>query len=187
MNALIWERICQCKKWGTVADGALIVRLYAPLDDVHTALVLLAQSAQQQLSLALYGYDDREIDAMVRDAWTNEHVAVKVALDSTQAAGSGETPLLKQWPPMAYGSELVIGQSSKHKISHMKLIAADDAHVGGSTNLSDDGEHRQNTEAVFWWDAKATGEVHARIANVFSEMTSQPNALTHKQLLGVAP
>ena len=184
MNPDTWDQIRLCKKWGSADPDVRIIRLYAPLDDIHRALTLLAKSAAQQLSVAMYGWDDTELDGLVRSAWQNEHVAVKVALDSTQAAGSGETPLLKQWPQQAYGSELVIGQSSKHKISHMKLIAADDAHVGGSTNLSNDGETRQNNEAVFWWDAKATGEVHARIANVFSEMMSQPNALTHKQWLG---
>lgn len=184
MDADTWAQVLTCKKWGTADPTVRIVRLFAPLDDIHRALMLLAKSAKQQLSVSMFGWDDLEIDQLVRDAWQNEHVAVKVALDSTQAAGTGETPLLRLWPQQAYGSELVIGQSTKHKISHMKLVAADDAHAGGSTNLSTQGESAQNNECLLWWDAKATGEVHARIANVFSEMMAAPNCQTHKTLLG---
>ena len=185
MDAATWAQLVACKLWGT-HDGTNILRLYAPEDAIHQAIVLLAKSAKQALHIAMYGYDDAELDTLFRDAWANEHILVKIALDATQAAGLAERPLLKQWPRSVYTSSLVMGQSRKRRISHMKLIVADDCCLSGSTNLSGDGEGKQNNEATFIWDARKAQEAQTRISQVFAEMCAQPGALSHADLLGDA-
>ncbi len=94
--------------------------------------------------------------------------------------------MLKQWPRDVFGSALVMGQSSKHRISHLKLIVADDCMVSGSTNLSGDGESKQNNECTLIWNARLAQEGQTRISQIFAEMCAAPGALTHADLLGDA-
>lgn len=183
MDSATWQQIIACKKWG-LHDGTTILRLYAPVDDIHTAITLLVKSARQALHCAMFGYDDAELDALFREAWKEPSILVKIALDSSQAAGLGERPLLKLWPANVYTSSLVIGQSVKHKISHMKMIVADDCCLSGSTNLSGDGEGKQNNEATFIWSAKMAQEAQTRVSQIFAEMCADPKALTHIDQLG---
>jgi len=184
MDAATWQQMVKCKSWG-LHDGSTILSLYAPLDDIHTAIMLLAKSATQSLHCAMFGWADHELNDLFREAWANEHILVKLALDSTQAAGVGERALLKQWPANVYTSSLVIGQSSKHAISHMKLIVADDCYVTGSTNVSAGGEVKQNNHALFIWSAKQAQEAQTRVSQVFAEMASQPGCQSHADLVGV--
>ncbi len=185
MNAETWAQIAAAKKWGHIADdGTKLIRLYAPVDEIHQAIMVFVGSAQQALHAAMYGWDDAEIDTLFRHAWTEPSILCKLALDSTQAGGSAERALLKQWPGNVYTSSLVIGQSSRHAISHLKLIVADDCVLSGSTNLSASGESKQNNEATFIWDARLAQEAQTRVSQVFAEMCAAPGALTHKDLLG---
>ena len=183
MDAATWQQMIACKKWG-LHDGTTILSLYAPIDDIHAAIMLLAKSATQSLHCAMFGWADKELDELFRDAWANEHILVKLALDSTQAAGVGERSLLKQWPANVYTSSLVIGQSSKHAISHMKLIVADDCYVTGSTNVSASGESKQNNHALFIWSAKQAQEAQTRVSQIFAEMVAAPGCLSHADLVG---
>lgn len=187
MDLDTWQQLTACKKWGSVADdGPRVLRLYSPVDLVHQAITILVKSARQSLHCAMYGWDDAEIDGLFRAAWADHSILVKLALDATQAAGRAEGVLLKQWPADVYTSSLVIGQSSKHAISHMKLIVADDCVLSGSTNLSTGGESAQNNEATLIWDARLAQEAQTRVSQVFAEMCAAPNAMTHKDLLGVS-
>jgi phosphatidylserine/phosphatidylglycerophosphate/cardiolipin synthase-like enzyme len=185
MDAATWQQMIACKKWG-LHDGSTILRLYAPVDDIHTAMMLLVKSAAQALHCAMYGWADAELDALFREAWKEPSILVKIALDSSQAAGLGERPLLKLWPANVYTSSLVIGQSTKHRISHMKMIVADDCCLSGSTNLSKQGEALQTNEATFIWSAKMAQEAQTRISQIFAEMCAAPGCLTHADLLGGA-
>jgi len=183
VDTATWQQMIGCKKWG-LHDGSTILRLYAPVDDIHAAIMLLVKSARQSLHCAMYGYDDAELDALFRDAWADHNILVKIALDATQAAGLAERPLLKLWPRDVYTSALVVGQSSKHRISHMKLIVADDCCLSGSTNLSAQGESLQNNEATFVWSAKMAQEAQTRVSQVFAEMAAQPGCQSHADLMG---
>ena len=188
MNAGIWADLGRFKKWGGF-DGAyppFVRRYFAPDDLVHDVITTIVKSAQQNLYAAVYGWDDAEIDGLFRSAWENKQIRVKIALDSSQAAGRGETPLLRQWPADIYANDLVIGQSRYHAISHDKLIVADDCVISGSTNLSASGEGKQNNECTCIWDARMALEVINKISLIFAEMCAQPGAVDHKRLLGGA-
>ena len=148
--------------------------LFAPVDQVHEALVALSNAAQVSIAAAMYGWDDEEIDALFRSKLEAERIPVTLALDRTQAGGKHEKQILTAWKPEQIGNSLVIGQSAKHAISHDKMIVLDgQVTVAGSTNLSESGESKQNNEAVIVWDAVFAAEARARIDVIASEMHAQ--------------
>jgi phosphatidylserine/phosphatidylglycerophosphate/cardiolipin synthase-like enzyme len=151
--------------------------LFAPVDRVHDALVALCDAAMVSVAAAMYGWDDDQIDALFRHKLEDEHVPVTLALDKTQAAGKHERAILSRWRPELIGNVVVIGQSSKHAISHDKMIVLDGVlTVAGSTNLSAGGETRQNNECLIVWDAVFAAEARARIDTIASEMMMQMRA-----------
>lgn len=148
--------------------------LFAPVDQVHQALVALCGAASVSIAAALYGYDDDEIDALFRRKLADEHVPVTLALDKTQAAGKHEKQILSRWQPDLIGNVIVIGQSARHAISHDKMIVLDgQVTVLGSTNLSDSGESKQNNECAIVWDAVFAAEARARIDLIADQMRTQ--------------
>lgn len=173
-----WESLDQFRR-SPLPHGypANVRHLFAPVDQVHQALVALCSSASVSLAAAMYGWDDDEIDALFRSKLADEHIPVTLALDKTQAAGKHEKAILAQWQPELIGNVVVIGQSSKHAISHDKMIVVDgQLTVCGSTNLSDSGEAKQNNEAVIVWDPVFAAEARARIDCIADEMRTQMQA-----------
>lgn len=171
----VWSGLDQYRRT-PAAHGypANVQHLFAPVDRVHDALVALCGAAAVSLAAAMYGWDDDQIDALFRDKLADEHIPVTLALDKTQAAGKHEKAILARWQPELIGNVVVIGQSSKHAISHDKMIVVDGlVTVCGSTNLSDSGESKQNNECVVIWDAVFAAEARARIDCIASEMRQQ--------------
>lgn len=120
---------------------------WAGIDDVHGLLVSLLSAARQSIVLNMFGYDDPELDQIIRAAMENDRVFVQMSLDSTQAAGIHEKALLGCWPHDAIGSSVAIGQSVHHAISHLKVCIVDGLYVvTGSTNWSLAGEQKQDNE-----------------------------------------
>jgi len=148
--------------------------LFAPIDQVHEALVSLCQASSLSIAAAIYGWDDDEIDALFRSKLEEEHVPVVLALDKSQAGGVHERKILAEWKPDQIGNAIVIGHSSKGAISHDKMIVLDgQVTVCGSTNLSESGESKQNNEAVIVWDPVFAAEARARIDCIHNEMHGQ--------------
>ena len=148
--------------------------LFAPVDEIHGALMSLCGAASVSLAAALYGWDDDQIDALFRSKLEDERVPVTLALDKSQAGGVHERQILARWRPELIGNVVVIGQSSKHAISHDKMIVLDgQITVCGSTNLSDSGESKQNNECVIVFDAVFAAEARARIDLIADEMRTQ--------------
>jgi phosphatidylserine/phosphatidylglycerophosphate/cardiolipin synthase-like enzyme len=155
--------------------------LFAPIDQVHQALVALCDAAQLSLAAALYGWDDDEIDQLFRDKLLTDQIPVTLALDKTQAAGKHERQILARWKPEIIGNNIVIGRSSRGAISHDKMIVIDgQVTIAGSTNLSDSGESKQNNEAVIVWDPVFAAEARARIDTIHNEMLMQMQAAAAK-------
>lgn len=151
-----------------------VQHLFAPVDRVHEALVLLCEGTTVSLAAAMYGWDDDQIDSLFRSKLEDEKIPVTLALDKTQAGGVHEKKILARWRPDLIGNVVVIGQSSKHAISHDKMIVVDGLlTVCGSTNLSDSGEAKQNNECVIVWDAVFAAEARARIDLIADEMRAQ--------------
>ena len=170
-----WEALDSFRRDPLPHGYPLNVRhLFAPVDQVHGALVSLCQAASVSLAAAMYGWDDDQIDALFRSKLENEKVPVTLALDKTQAAGKHEKAILAKWQPDLIGNVVVIGQSSKHAISHDKMIVLDgQITVCGSTNLSDSGESKQNNECIVVFDAVFAAEARARIDMIADEMRTQ--------------
>src|SRR2546421_2910714 len=137
--------------------------LFAPIDEVHQALVALCGAADLSLAAAMYGWDDDEIDALFRGKLDSE-IPVQLSLDKSQAGGVHEKAILAKWKADQIGNSVAIGKSSKGAISHDKMIVLDgQVTIAGSTNLSESGESKQNNEAVIVWDAVFAAEARARI------------------------
>jgi phosphatidylserine/phosphatidylglycerophosphate/cardiolipin synthase-like enzyme len=144
-----WDALAEYKQERRFLDHypADFRTFWSPRDRVHDLLVALLSSAQHSLVLNMFGYADDELDAIIRSKLTSEHVYVQMSLDSTQAAGRGETKLLAKWSNDAFGNSIAIGQSDKHAISHLKILIVDGIYtVKGSTNWSLSGEGKQDNE-----------------------------------------
>jgi len=172
---LSWDSLDNFKKAGFLSGYPTnLKRFFAPEDDVHGALAAVVKSAKLSIACAMFGWDDDEIDELFREALINEGLPVQVALDKTQAAGKHEREILAKWPVHIIGNNVVIGQSSKHAISHLKLFVIDGIYtVGGSTNLSDSGEKKQNNELIVFRDPVYAAETRAKIDLVHDEMARQ--------------
>jgi hypothetical protein len=114
--------------------------LYVGRDDVHGALKYLLARCSRSLRLNMFGYDDDELDAIIRHLVESEHVYVQGTLDKSQASGVHERKILERWGEQVRNS-FAIGQSATHQISHTKggvidgLVAWE-----GSTNWSASGD-----------------------------------------------
>lgn len=114
--------------------------LYVGRDDVHGALKYLLARCSRSLRLNMFGYDDDELDQIIRHLVESEHVYVQGTLDKSQASGVHERRILAGWSDEVRNS-FAIGQSATHQISHSKggvidgLVAWE-----GSTNWSASGE-----------------------------------------------
>lgn len=151
-----------------------IRRLFAPIDNVHGAIVAFCNACRVSLASAMYGWDDDEIDELFRNKLETDHIPVQLSLDKTQAAGVHERELLKKWSADQVGNSVAIGRSSKGAISHTKLIVIDGIiTIQGSTNLSDSGESKQNNECTFILDPIFATETRARIDRIHDEMLMQ--------------
>jgi phosphatidylserine/phosphatidylglycerophosphate/cardiolipin synthase-like enzyme len=183
-----WDSLTQYKVWGSF-DGeypAASRSFFSPYDKVHEVIMAVVKSAKTSLHVAMYGWDDADVNDAILEAAKNAAIRVKVALDSSQAAGKGETPLLKLWPQSDYLNSLVIGQSSKHAISHDKIIVADDCLITGSTNLSTSGQTLQNNQATVEWNSRKAVEGINVVERIFAEMAANPNVEGYRHLVGGA-
>jgi phosphatidylserine/phosphatidylglycerophosphate/cardiolipin synthase-like enzyme len=144
-----WDGLAQYKHEGRFLDHypTDFRTFWSPRDRVHDLLVALLSSTQHSLVLNMFGYDDDELDSIIRRKLANEHVYVQMSLDSRQAAGKHEKRLLEKWKNDGFGNSIAIGQSEKHAISHLKIVIVDGIYtVKGSTNWSLSGETEQDNE-----------------------------------------
>jgi hypothetical protein len=146
-----WADLAQYKLEKRFLDGDPpdIKTLWAGRDDVHGMLRDLLLSAQHSIVLNMFGYDDEELDAIIRQKLSQGHVYVQMSLDSTQASGKHESEILKRWENDGIGNSIAIGSSARHAISHLKLLIVDGVYtVTGSTNWSASGEGLQDNECT---------------------------------------
>ena len=126
---------------------------YSPVDDVHGALKATLSSATQSLIVAMYGFDDDELSAILLDKLKSEGVTVQLTLDSSQAGGVHEKTLLTAWLDPTVdtpnSSIVSIGRSEKGAIQHQKGVVIDSRFViSGSTNWSGGGETKQDNQCT---------------------------------------
>ena len=126
---------------------------FSPIDDVHGALLAVVQSATRSLTIAMYGYDDDDLHAIVVEKMTDPNITVQITLDSSQAGGVHERGLIAAWidPDKATPrtSIVSVGRSERGAIQHMKAVVVYGiVTVTGSTNWSDGGETKQDNQCT---------------------------------------
>jgi phosphatidylserine/phosphatidylglycerophosphate/cardiolipin synthase-like enzyme len=160
----VWDELDQFKAEGRFLDGYPpdTRTFFSPRDDVHGVLTSLIASAQRSIVINMYGYDDDDLDEIIRGKLAAKHVYVQMSLDRTQAGGVHEKKLLEQWSNDAFGNSIAIGSSSKSAISHLKICIVDGVYtVKGSTNWSLSGEQKQDNELTLSRSAVIAAETRA--------------------------
>lgn len=168
-----------------------LVRLWAPVDAVHQAIVACVTQSQVSVCSSMYSWNDKEVNELFQDKLRVERIFVQLSLDSTQGYGPAEVPLLKTWHADEIGNSVSIGHSPFGGISHIKEFVLDGVlTIGGSTNLSVGGEGfdpkgkgAQNNECYFCWDPVYAAETRARLDIIHDEQLSQMAAGRQKLLL----
>ena len=159
-----WNELHQFKAEKRFLDGYPpdTRTFFAPRDDVHGVLTSLVASAQHAIVINMYGYDDDDIDDIIRAKLKSEHVYVQMSLDKSQAGGVHERDLLAQWDHDKFGNSIAIGSSSKSAISHLKICIIDGVYtIKGSTNWSLSGEQKQDNEMTISRNAVIAAETRA--------------------------
>lgn len=142
LNSFFLDDLAQFTREGSfpAGDSPDFRVLYVGRDDVHGALKYLLAGCSRSLRLNMFGYDDDELDQIIRHLVESEHVYVQGTLDKSQSGGVHEKKILASWSS-AVRNSFAIGQSATHQISHTKggvidgLVAFE-----GSTNWSASGE-----------------------------------------------
>jgi phosphatidylserine/phosphatidylglycerophosphate/cardiolipin synthase-like enzyme len=161
----IWDDLAGFKSEKRFLDGYPPDQrtFFSPRDSIHPMLASLLASAQHSVVLNMYGYDDDELDAIIRQKLGEEHVYVQMSLDKSQAAGKHEKEILAEWSNTDFGNSIAIGTSSvKHAISHLKVLIVDGVYtVTGSTNWSISGESEQDNQLTLNRNAVVASEMRA--------------------------
>jgi hypothetical protein len=131
---------------------------YVGRDDVHGILKHVLSRVSVSLYLNMFGFDDDELNEILKKIAVDETITMLVTLDKSQAGGTHEKALLdadRKANLALFNTHVAIGQSATHQISHTKGFVADGKVAGeGSTNWSGSGEG-QAVGTIF--DAKAKG------------------------------
>lgn len=161
----VWDDLAQYKAEKRFLDGypAEQRSFFSPRDSIHPMLASLLASAQHSLVLNMYGYDDEELDDLIRGKLDSKHVYVQMSLDKSQAGGVHEKVLLEKWSNDEFGNSIAIGTSEiHHAISHLKVLIVDGVYtVTGSTNWSISGESEQDNQLTLSRNAVVASELRA--------------------------
>ena len=117
---------------------------YVGRDDVHGILKHVLSRVSVSLYLNMFGFDDDELNEILKKIAVDPTITMLVTLDKSQAGGAHEKALLdadRKADLALFKTHVAIGQSLTHQISHTKGFVADGKVAGeGSTNWSGSGE-----------------------------------------------
>ncbi|GAC1585252.1 MAG: hypothetical protein NVS3B24_24340 [Candidatus Dormibacteria bacterium] len=181
--AFVWEELAQYKRGGSFPPNypTSVLTFWAGRDNVHGVLKGMLGSAKHSLVINMFGYDDDELDAIVRAKMEDEHVFTQISLDRSQAGGVHEKKLLANWNPSDLTNSVAIGSSAHGAISHLKMAIVDGVYLAhGSTNWSDSGENKQDNELTLTNDAALAAEARAVLDINHQAMLQQMGARAKK-------
>jgi phosphatidylserine/phosphatidylglycerophosphate/cardiolipin synthase-like enzyme len=137
----------------------------------------------------MFGYDDTDLDAIIKSKLVDEHVYVQMSLDRSQSqSAKTERQILAAWKNDYFGNSIAIGTSSKHAISHLKMVIVDGIYtVKGSTNWSLGGEQKQDNELTVCNSAVVAAEARAVLDRNHDFMLKQMAAAAAKAGDGKPP
>ena len=154
---------------------------YSPVDQVHEALAALLTSATKSIVLAMYGYDDEQLNKVLHSKLSDENIYVQMSVDSTQAAGKAEHDLLASWLNDKTGNSIARGHSEKSAIMHLTMVIVDGVDVvTGSTNWSEGGETKRDNQMTVIRDPYVCAEARSRIDIIHDGMLKQMAARAKK-------
>ena len=158
-----WVDLARYKAEGRFLDGYPddFRTFWAPRDHVHELLVALLSAAHHSIVLNMFGYDDAELDQIIRSKLADPGFYVQMSLDRSQSLSSkNEAEILKEWSNDEFGNSIAIGTSAKRSaISHLKILIVDGIYtVRGSTNWSVSGETEQDNELTLSRNAVMAAE-----------------------------
>lgn len=166
----------------TAGYPATVRTFYSPVDQVHDALKAVLTAATTSVVVSMYGYDDADLNAILQDKLTAQHIYVQMSLDSTQAAGAAEKQILAGWQNEGVGNSIAIGHSEKDAIMHLKMVIVDGLDVvTGSTNWSTSGETKQDNQLTVVRDPLVAAEARARLDIIHDDMLKQMAAKAAQQ------
>ena len=132
---------------------------YSPEDYVPQVLQTVVSSASTSIVVAMYGFDDDVLAAMLDTALKNAAIYVQITLDQSQATVPHEKALLAKYANEMTGNSVAIGNSEKGAIMHRKMVIVDGLwRISGSTNWSTSGETLQDNELTIICDALVCSE-----------------------------
>lgn len=132
---------------------------YSPWDDVHGALQAVISSTTTSLVLAMYGYDDDALAALIDGFLLNGKIYCQISLDKSQAGGVHERAILEKYKHEMDGNSVAVGTSEKSAIMHRKMAIIDGVwRLSGSTNWSTSGERLQDNELTIMRNASVCAE-----------------------------
>lgn len=164
------------KAGGFPADYPTTVRsFYAPVDDLHGALLDLVVSAARTLQVAMYALTDGALAAALHAKLADPRVDVQLTLDASQAATPYERALLAAAPFPA--SSIAVGTSERGALMHLKMLVVDGRDtVTGSTNWTSSGEYLQDNALVIVRNRAVAAEAQARLDAIHAHILAAAKA-----------
>ena len=134
-------------------------RFYSPWDDAHPVIMALLNEVRTSYISSDFGFTDVEVAAKVDGFLKNPNIYTQLTLDSTQYGGKTEHEVLATLMHDAPGNSVAVGRSEKGEIIHRKMRIINGVWLlTGSTNLSLNGEQKQDNELTVTYNAIACAE-----------------------------
>lgn len=138
---------------------------FSPVDRVHACLVYIIGVATTSLDIAMYGWDDQELQKVIIQKMADPAISVRITLDSSQANGVHEKALLAQ--NGINRNDVSTGTSEKGAIMHLKSGVIDGTVCfTGSTNWSGSGEADQDNQLTIAISPAECAQLSARFGAI---------------------
>ena len=159
-RALRIEDLDKFKRFGLDAGYQTNVRrFYSPWDDEHPVIMACLNEVRTSYVSSDYGFTDEEAAAKIDTFLLDPTIYCQLTLDSSQDAGPTQVKVLQKLHHDATGNSVATGRSEKGEIIHRKMRIINGVWLlTGSTNLSMNGEQRQDNELTVTYDPVACAE-----------------------------